>query len=382
VAGNYWQRTLDSRISRRRALRLAGATAAGAAFLAACGGDDENGSSGTDSNLVAQPKDTFAEAKSGGTLKEYVTAEPQTLDPATPVAPLNYISGYIYGTLLNEKPGRMEPPQFELYGDVAESWETSPDRLTITIKIKPNVKWHNKPPVNARTVDIDDVLFSWERYTKLSPVSSLSSNARNPEAPVLSVAAPDRSTLVIKLKEPLSYALNYFAAFGSHTGNMIMMPKETGSGFDPRNQMIGHGPYELASVTPSVGYTVKRFADYYDAKNYALDQIDLPIVTEYSARLAQFKTGSIHRLIGRSSPRPGRCGYEAGRPPAGDLRGRLCSQRKHHCFRPAASRKVTLPGRAGATGIFHGYRPRSLDQCRVQRGGARSERPAGRDALE
>ena len=301
MAENYWARTLEGRISRRRALRLAGAGAAGAALLAACGGDDGKSSGGPASGLVAQPKDTFNEAARGGTLKLYVTSEPQTLDPATPVAPLNYISGYIYGTLLNEKPGHLEPPQFVIYGDVAESWETAPDRLQITMKIKRGLKWHNKAPVNGRAIDIQDVLFSWERYTKLSPVASLSFNGRNPDAPVLSVTSSDANTLVIKLKEPLSYALNYFAAFGSHTGNVIMMPKEAESGFDVRNQMIGHGPFELASVTPSVGYTVKRFPDHYDAKSYALDQIDLPIVSEYSARLAQLKTGNIHRLIGETA---------------------------------------------------------------------------------
>jgi ABC-type transport system substrate-binding protein len=299
MALNYWHSILATRLSRRRALQITGMTSAGAAFLAACGGDDGKPSSSSD--LVAQPKDSFAQAATGGTMKLYVTAEPQTLDPATPVAPLNFISGYVYGTLLNEKPGHLEQPQFELYGDIAESWETSPDRLQITLKIKPSVKWHNKPPVNGRTVDVDDVLFSWDRYTKLSPVSSLSYNGKNPNAPVLSVAATDRNTVTIKLQEPLSYALNYFAAYGSHTGNMIMMPKETGTGFDPRNQMIGHGPYELASATPSVAYSVKRFPDYYDAKNYAIEQIDLPIVTEYSARLAQFKTGNTHRLIGEAA---------------------------------------------------------------------------------
>jgi peptide/nickel transport system substrate-binding protein len=269
----------------------------------ACGGDGDDSSTGgtSDSGLVAQPKDTFGQAVRGGTLKEYVAAEPQTLDPATPVAPLNYISGYVYGTLLNEKPGHLQSPQFVLYGDVADSWETTPDRLQISIKIKPGLKWHNKPPVNGREIDVQDVLASWQRYTQLSPVSSLSYNGRNPNAPVLSVSASGPNTVVIKLKEPLSYGLNYFAAFGSHTGNMIMMPKETDNGFDPRSQMIGHGPYELSNVTPSVGYTLKRNPAYYDVNSYPIDQIDLPIVPEYAARLAQLKTGNIHRLIGEAA---------------------------------------------------------------------------------
>jgi peptide/nickel transport system substrate-binding protein len=65
--------------------------------------------------------------------------------------------------------------------------------------------------------------------------------------------------------------------------------------------MIGHGPYELSNVTPSVGYTLKRNPEYYDANSYPIEQIDLPIITEYAARLAQLKTGNIHRLIGEAA---------------------------------------------------------------------------------
>jgi peptide/nickel transport system substrate-binding protein len=234
-------------------------------------------------------------------MKLYVAAEPQTLDPATPVAPLNYLSGYVYGTLLNEEPGYLEQNQGVLTGDLAESWETSPDRLEITVKIKQGVKWHNKAPVSGREVDIDDVLFSWKRYTELSPVRSLSYNGANPDAPVISVNATDPTTISIKLKEPLSYALSYFAAFGSHTGNIIMMPKEADGGFDPRSDMIGHGPFELAQATPSVGYTMRRFPEYYDKDAALLDQIELPIVPEYAQRLAQLKAGNIHRLIGEAA---------------------------------------------------------------------------------
>jgi oligopeptide transport system substrate-binding protein len=103
---------------------------------------------------------------------------------------------------------------------------------------------------------------------------------------VLSVTAADSNTLVIKLKEPLSYALRYFAEFGSLSGNLVMLPKEADSGFDPRGQMIGHGPYELSAVEPSVRYVVKRNAEYWDAESYFIDQIDLPIVPEYATRLA------------------------------------------------------------------------------------------------
>jgi peptide/nickel transport system substrate-binding protein len=294
---NYWTDSLRRRVTRRRAVLGAASAAGAAAFLAACGGSGNNKSPTTKSDLVEESKDTTAQAVRGGTLKTYMPSDVPSLDPSTASFPLNFVAGYVLGTLLNEKPGYLGPPQAELYGDLAQSWEESPDRLQIAIKMKPNVKWHNKPPVNGRRADIDDVLFSWKRYTARSPIASLSYNGANPDAPVLAVNAADSSTIVIKLKEPLSYALRYFAEFGSLSGNLVMLPKEADTGFDPRGQMIGHGPYELSAVEPSVRYAVKRNAEYWDADSYFIDQVDLPVVPEYATRLAQLKAGGIHRMV-------------------------------------------------------------------------------------
>jgi peptide/nickel transport system substrate-binding protein len=299
---NYWANVLERRTTRRRAMIGTSSLAGAAAFLAACGGNDNGASGKSDkSGLVTESKDTTAQAVRGGTLRGYLPSDVPSLDPSAASFPLNFVAGYALGTLLNEKPGHLGPPQAELYGDLAQSWEESPDRLQITIKIKPNVKWHNKAPVNGRKVDIDDVLFSWKRYAARSPIASLSFNGANPEAPVLSVTATDSSTLSIKLKEPLSYALRYFAEFGSLSGNLVMLPKEAEGGFDTRNVMIGHGPYELSAVEPSVRYTVKRNPEHWDADSYFVDQIDLPIVPEYATRLAQLKAGGIHRMVAESS---------------------------------------------------------------------------------
>ncbi|HLF77317.1 MAG TPA: ABC transporter substrate-binding protein [Dehalococcoidia bacterium] len=300
MQSNYWTSVLRQRVTRRRAVIGTSSAAGAAAFLAACGGDDSDETPTSKSDLVTESKDTTAQAVRGGTLRSYLTSDIPSLDPSAASFPLNFVAGYAYGTLINEKPGHLGPPQAELYGDLAQSWEESPDRLQITIKIKPDVKWHNKAPVNGRRVDIDDVLFSWKRYTSRSPVASLSFNGTNPDAPVLSVNAVDSTSIVIKLKEPLSYALRYFAEFGSLTGNLVMLPKEAESGYDTRNTMIGHGPYELSAVEPSVRYQVKRNPEYWDAGSYFIDQIDMPIAPEYATRLAQLKAGGIHRLIGES----------------------------------------------------------------------------------
>ena len=299
--GIYWTKTLGRRISRRRALAATGATAAAAAFLAACGGDDDGdgggGDGGATSSLTTKPADTFSKAKRGGVLKDFMNAEPNSLDPINPQADLNNIASSIYSTLFVEKPGKFGPAEYVLQGDLAQSWEVAPDGLQVTIKLRDAAKWHNKPPVNGRAVDSADVIAALNRHGAKAPLRSLVWNAASPGGFALAPTAPDAKTVVIKFKEPIAYALNWFASFGSFTGQILMTPKETDGTFDIRQDAIGTGPFYMKEHVNSVRFVLARHPDYWD-KDWALvDEINHPIVPEYIARQAQLKAGQIHQAV-------------------------------------------------------------------------------------
>jgi peptide/nickel transport system substrate-binding protein len=288
---------LRGRASRRKAITFTAAAGLGAAFLAACGGGDSaDGDQPSDkSSLVAKHEDSTKQAKRGGILKDRTGADAATMDPHGPIAPLNTPARHVYSTLVRQKMGHMAPSTTELVGDLAESWEVAPDGLTITLKLRNNVKWHNKAPVSGRAFDSSDVVYSWTRYSQTAPLRGLVVNAANPTAPFLSIAATDSKTVVAKLKEPLAYALSQLASFGSFTGNMVIIPKETENNvFDIRRDMIGTGPFYLDNYQPSVGFTLKRNADYWDPNANLIDQINYPIVTDNSQAEAQLRAGNIH----------------------------------------------------------------------------------------
>ena len=297
---SYWASILDTRISRRRAVAATAGSAAGAVLLVACGGGDESDSD--NSGLVTPPVDTLKQAKRGGTLKERTFADPPTLDIYTANNPLNAIVSPTYSSLFQFKPGYMKPTEKEIAPDLVESWEWSPDGLQVVMKIRQDVKFHNKPPVNGRTFDVDDVLFTWDRFTRVSSNRASIYNALNPQAPVISLTATDSRTIVLKLNEPIVHALVLFASERSQ--GIPFIPKETDTTFDIRKDLIATGPFMLAEYTPSVGMTLKRHTDYWD-KDYALvDQIDLPIVPEYASALSHFKAGNFYSM-GSYSATPG-----------------------------------------------------------------------------
>ena len=298
---DYWSTILNKRVGRRRALTATGGAAAAAAFLAACGGSDNSGDgSSNTSGLISQPVDTTKDAKRGGTLKWFAGNEPAHLDVQIDQAPANQHKNMVYGHLVNDKAGYLKGPDYnEVVPEMAESWEWSPDRLQLTMKIRQGVKFHNKSPVNGRLMDVDDVVFSWDRLAAKGTDRRFLANVANPNAPVLSFTAVDPRTIVIKLKDPVVYLLP--ALTPRQTGRPSIIPKETDGSFDIRSDMIGTGPFVMEKWTPSVGFSYTRNQDYYDKDIPLLDRVEMPTVLEYAAALSQLKAGNMYTYASTTS---------------------------------------------------------------------------------
>jgi ABC-type transport system substrate-binding protein len=293
MSGNYWQTTLTQRLTRRRALAATASAAAAAAFLAACGSD--SGSSGGDGDatgLLVKPVDTSKQAKRGGTLKRSTNSDPAGLDPHGGGASVAQFYEIAYSRLFSYKSGYMEASKSEFEGAIAESWEWSPDRLQITAKLRPNVRFHNLPPVNGRAMDVDDLNFSWQRFSSIGSNRTVVSNAANPDAPVLSVTTPDARTAVIKFKEPWVYAQAYL----TQRGYLSVVPKEAENppALDLRQRMLGTGPMMLSDYQASVALNFARHPEYWDKSGSYIERVEYPIVSEYATGLSQFRSGHIH----------------------------------------------------------------------------------------
>ena len=83
-----------------------------------------------------------------------------------------------------------------------ESWEVSPDKLTLTIKLRQGMKWDPQAPTSGRAMDTSDILFSWEKFKKVNAsAANLAYDAtKSPGAAIETVTAPDSKTIVFKLQ--------------------------------------------------------------------------------------------------------------------------------------------------------------------------------------
>src|ERR687889_823043 len=94
------------------------------------------------------------------------TEDPPTLDPYLNVSFRSQeFAAFFYSRLLMSKkaPG-ISAQAYIMEGDLAEAWKVSEDGKTYTFTLRPDARWHNKPPMNGRPVTGQDVAWSFEQF--------------------------------------------------------------------------------------------------------------------------------------------------------------------------------------------------------------------------
>lgn len=294
----YWERITSVRLSRRRALTGAASLGLGAAAVAVvgCGGGGARRTPGTIDDPTAiiynwQMPDTTAQAVRGGIHKSFSSTDiTGTLDPfITPSFSTFAVAGVTYESLLlpNTGPG-IDPASAEgrrIIGGLAESYEVSSDASVYTLKLRPNVYFHNKPPVNGRAMDIDDWRTSFERARASSPLLRQNLNEQ-----IANIQFPDQRTMVITLNEP---NVAFLRSLTSASASLYILPKELNN--DPRiaeTNNLGTNYRMLDKIQPSIGREYAKHPQYWRGDPF-INRWHVPIIPEYAQQYAQFVTGNI-----------------------------------------------------------------------------------------
>lgn len=274
-------------------------------------------------------------AKKKNELNYALFSNVSTLDPATSYDTISgkvvyqiYESLYEYDYLIT--PYQIKPLLAEAMPVI------SSDKLTYTIKIKKNIKYHNAPFFNgtSRTLKAQDFINQikrlalkstksngwWLFENKILGLDEFRKKAKNDlsnffDLKVAGLQAIDDHTLVIKLKKVYPQ-LNYALAM-SFTAPM---PKEAILYYknDLSSQPIGTGPYEFVKWNRSLDIKLKRFKDYHGSKypsngdRYAnqndllkdrgkdlpfIDKINFYVIKEDQTRWLKFLNKEIDILI-------------------------------------------------------------------------------------
>jgi peptide/nickel transport system substrate-binding protein len=217
--------------------------------------------------------------KRGGVLNFAVDAEPPNYDCHANVsfATLHPIAPH-YSTLL--KFDTANYPDIE--GDLAQSWTVSPDRLTYTFKLHPNVLFHDGSPLTSQ-----DVRASYERIVR--PPPGVVSVRRVNYAAIGAIDTPDPLTVVFHLKWPEAAMLENFA---SEWNSIYCAAQLKQDPLFPVNHVLGTGAFSFVEHVKGDHWTGRRFERYFQPGKPYLDGYRADFVT--GAKMIQsFEDGRI-----------------------------------------------------------------------------------------
>ena len=287
-------------ISRRRAIKWAGASGLGltAAALIGCTSSNSTTPAGGASKSAATAvvgNATGAQAVSGGTLKYTVPADVETLDRYKGSAPTGWsLPTYFVGSrLLRFDNGKGQPATGKIIPDLAKSFEQV-DPTTLLFHLDPAAKFDGRAPTNGRVVNAEDIVQSWKRYAGEAAERTTMANSANKDASITEVVAVDDKTVRIKLAFADALVISQLAG----VGGLWIQPTEGIAGkFDQTREMRGSGPWMLEEYRRSVGYTFKRNPAWHHggaAKQPYLDAVNVSIIPERAQTEAQFRAKNVY----------------------------------------------------------------------------------------
>lgn len=207
-----------------------------------------------------------------GNLIAAIAGEPDQLDPHKTTAYFSFeVLENIYDTLV-------EPDEnLEMQPALAQSWEVSPDQLTWTFRLRPDVTFHDGSPFTA-----DDVVFSYRRIIdeELSNVDKFSA--------VADVTAPDPMTVVIRLDRPTP---NLLTNLGGFKGMAIVSRQNVESGQIASNP-VGTGPFAFTGQKSGDSITLTANNNYW-AGAPKVPGVTFRFISEPSTALSALQAGEV-----------------------------------------------------------------------------------------
>jgi len=214
--------------------------------------------------------------------------DPRSLDPALSTdVPTGRAVGYLFDGLTRFTPdARVEP-------SLATRWETSPDGRRYTFHLRTDVSFHDGSRFTAR-----NVVASWERAlapaTKsgaaqfLFPIAGARAFNGGSAKSIAGLAAPNDSTVVVTLDEPLAIFTKMLAM---PVASVVPLNTPANFGEHP----IGTGPWTLVTWKHDDFLLFAKNPRYFGGAPKT-DTLRARIIAEPSTAVAEYESGNVDVL--------------------------------------------------------------------------------------
>jgi peptide/nickel transport system substrate-binding protein len=209
------------------------------------------------------------------TLRIGLAEDPDILDPTLA---RTYVGRIVFASFCDKLFDIDE--KLNVVPQLALGYDTAPDGLSVTIKLRPNVKFHDGEPFDAEAAK-----FSLERHM------TMSGSFRKPE-----LAAVDRIDVI----DPLTIKINLKAPFApliaqlTDRSGMMVSPKPAKDAGDKFGlHPVCAGPYKFVERVPQDRIVGEKFADYWNKDNVHIDRVVYLPISDDTVRLANLKSGGL-----------------------------------------------------------------------------------------
>jgi peptide/nickel transport system substrate-binding protein len=213
--------------------------------------------------------------------------DPDNLDPTTAGS---YVGRIVLASLCDKLFDIDE--ELKVIPQLALSHDTSADGKTVTIKLRPGVKFHDGEPFDAEAAK-----FTLDRH-----MTKEGSFRKAELAQIDRIEVADPLTIRILLKAPFSPLI---AQLTDRAGMMVSPKavKEAGDRFVQKP--ICAGPFKFAERVAQDRIVLERFADYWDKDRIHIEKVTYRPIQDAAIRLANLRSGDldiIERLLATDIP--------------------------------------------------------------------------------
>jgi peptide/nickel transport system substrate-binding protein len=287
-------------VTVKRGAKLCALAASVLLIATACGSSGGNGngskSPGNNGTTGGASSSTAGTPQRGGSVTDLLDAGfsgswPQGLDPGTSAAAAYSQYMAIFGGLfmLQADP---DGSNAKVAGYQAASGTISPDATTLTIKLKPGIKFSDGTPLDAQAV-----IWNWERDDKSTCTCKPQWQLRKKDP----FTSPDPLTAVIHLAQPSAALLHNFPVSNV---NWIVSPtafKKMGEkAFTVKP--VGAGPFTVVSDRLSTKLVLKRNPNFFIKGQPYLDNLTFQSITGDQPAYQALLAGQAQAFEGMSTP--------------------------------------------------------------------------------
>jgi peptide/nickel transport system substrate-binding protein len=214
-------------------------------------------------------------AAAAANLRIALQEDPDALDPAQGVS---FVGRVVFAGLCDKLIDI--DSKLAYVPQLATEWSWSADNLSLTMKLRKGVVFHDGTPFDAAAVKANI-----ERY-KTAPTSKRKTELKE----VRAVEIVDPLTVRFVLSQPYAPLLGIL----SDRSGMMVSPKAIREEGDKlASHLVCSGPYKFVERVPQDHITLEKFPQYWNAKAVKIDRITYLAVPDQSVRLANLRSGGI-----------------------------------------------------------------------------------------